>query len=380
MPEPSKLASRIKATNMNNASVLAYCRPGYENDTANELTTRYGEAAIYGYPVSKKHSGFALYHLYDNTQLPSAITQFAVSQSIFPRQLVAVFCEMKDIEKDDRVGQVLEALKGSELPHPIFGAIDVEYPDTEDGKTLAKFCRKFTVPLRQALRKAGVLTAKENAGKPKLHIFFESFENCFVGYTLPNYASQDHLGICRLKFPSDAPSRSTLKLEDALVNMLSSQQQTQVLRNGGRAVDLGACPGGWTYQLVKRGMYVEAIDNGLIADSLMATGLVEHHAADGFAYKPQFGRVDLLVCDMIEQPDRVAKLMGDWLVKHWATHAIFNLKLPMKRRYETVTQAISLLVSRLDALNDAFAVKVRHLYHDRDEVTVTIIRTSEDEV
>ena len=27
---------------------------------------------------------------------------------------------------------------------------------------------------------------------------------------------------------------------------------------------------------------------------------------------------------MIEQPDRVAKLMGDWLVKHWATHAIFN--------------------------------------------------------
>ena len=101
--------------------------------------------------------------------------------------------------------------------------------------------------------------------------------------------------------------------------MLSAKQQEQVLRTGGRAVDLGACPGGWTYQLVKRGMYVEAIDNGLVADSLMQTGLVEHHAADGFTYKPQFGRVDLLVCDMIEQPDRVAKLMGDWLVKHWAT-------------------------------------------------------------
>jgi len=25
-------------------------------------------------------------------------------------------------------------------------------------------------------------------------------------------------------------------------------------------------------------------------------------------------------------------------------------------------------------------VKVRHLYHDRDEVTVTIVRTSKDEV
>ncbi|MHC6645473.1 23S rRNA (cytidine(2498)-2'-O)-methyltransferase RlmM [Alteromonas sp. HB246098] len=365
---------------MSNASILGYCRPGYENDTANELTSRYGEAQCYGYPVSKKNSGFVHYHLYDAAQLKQTITQFAVHDSIFPRQLVAVFVTLTEVEKEDRVGQVLEALKEVEKPFSIFGAIDVEYPDTEDGKTLAKFCRKFTVPLRQALRKAGWLTAKENLGKPKLHIFFESFEICHIGYTLSSHASRDHLGICRLKFPSDAPSRSTLKLEDALVNMLSNTQQTKVLRSGGRAVDLGACPGGWTYQLVKRGMYVEAIDNGLVADSLMSTGLVEHHAADGFTYRPQFGRVDLLVCDMIEQPDRVAKLMGDWLVKHWATHAIFNLKLPMKQRYETVVEAMALLNSRLNALDDAFAVKVRHLYHDRDEVTVTIVRTSADEV
>lgn len=39
---------------MSNHSVLAYCRPGYESDTANELTTRYGEAGCFGYPVSKK--------------------------------------------------------------------------------------------------------------------------------------------------------------------------------------------------------------------------------------------------------------------------------------------------------------------------------------
>ena len=365
---------------MSDTSILAYCRPGYENDTANELTSRYGEAGFYGYPVSKKNSGFAHYYLYDAAQLEQTVTQFAVHDSIFPRQLVAVFAAINDVEKEDRVGQVLDALKEVEKPFSIFGAVDVEYPDTEEGKTLAKFCRKFTVPLRQALRKAGWLTAKENLGKPKLHIFFASFEICYIGFTLPSHASRDHLGICRLKFPSDSPSRSTLKLEDALVNMLSDKQQSKVLRSGGRAVDLGACPGGWTYQLVKRGMYVEAIDNGLIADSLMSTGLVEHHAADGFTYRPQFGRVDLLVCDMIEQPDRVAKLMGEWLVKHWATHAIFNLKLPMKRRYETVVEAMTSLNSRLDALDDAFAVKVRHLYHDRDEVTVTIVRTSKDEV
>lgn len=370
----------LNESKMSQTSVIAYCRPGYENDAANELATRYGEASIYGYPVSKKNSGFVLYHLYDAKQLSNAIAEFAVRETIFPRQLIAAFATLANIEKEDRVGQILECLKDVEKPLSVFGSIDIEYPDTEEGKTLAKFCKKFTVPMRQALRKAGWLTAKENTSRAKIHIFFESFETCHIGYSLPTHASKDHLGICRLKFPSDSPSRSTLKLEDALVNMLSSQEQAKVLRSGGRAVDLGACPGGWTYQLVKRGMYVEAIDNGLIADSLMQTGLVEHHAADGFTYKPQFGRVDLLVCDMIEQPDRVAKLMGDWLVKHWATHAIFNLKLPMKRRFETVEDAVALLKTRLHALEDAFSLKVRHLYHDRDEVTVTIIRTSKHEV
>ena len=166
---------------MSDTSILAYCRPGYENDTANELTSRYGEAGFYGYPVSKKNSGFAHYYLYDAAQLEQTVTQFAVHDSIFPRQLVAVFAAINDVEKEDRVGQVLDALQEVEKPFSIFGAVDVEYPDTEEGKTLAKFCRKFTVPLRQALRKAGWLTAKENLGKPKLHIFFASFEICYIG-------------------------------------------------------------------------------------------------------------------------------------------------------------------------------------------------------
>ena len=363
------------------SSILAYCRPGYENDTANELATLYAEHSVFGYPVSHSGSGFVHYNLYDASELNKALGLFAVTECIFPRQLIGVFATLNEIEKEDRVGQILDAIKDISLSdvtgeHGVFGAIEVEHPDTEDGKTLAKFCRKVTVPLRQALRKKGWLSAKENNHKPKLHVFFESFLTCYIGVSLAGQRSEHHMGICRLKFPPDAPSRSTLKLEDALVNMLSATEQQEVLRAGARAVDLGACPGGWTYQLVKREMYVEAIDNGAVDDSLMRTGLVEHHSADGFTYRPQFGRVDLLVCDMIEQPDRVAKLMGDWLVKHWASHAVFNLKLPMKRRYETVSGIMSVLMTRLNALDDVFNVRVKHLYHDRDEVTVTIIRSS----
>ncbi len=359
-------------------SIMAYCRPGYENDTANELTSLYSERGIYGYPDFIPKQGFTKFQLYEAKTLDKALKAYAIDHTVFPRQLIAVFASTQHLEKEDRVGQLLALLEDCEIPDITFGAFDVEYPDTEDGKTLAKFCRKFTVPMRQALRKKGILLPKENINKPKLHIFFESFATCYIGYSYPTQSSPHHLGICRLKFPADAPSRSTLKLEDAIVNMLTDKERKLVFREGARGVDLGACPGGWTYQLVTRGMYVEAIDNGLVDESLMKTGLVEHHAADGFTYKPQYGRVDLLVCDMIEQPDRVAKLMANWLVKGWTTHAIFNLKLPMKRRFETVSEAMQAVKAWLNETSDTFNIRVRHLYHDRDEVTVTVIRTSKE--
>ncbi len=56
--------------------------------------------------------------------------------------------------------------------------------------------------------------------------------------------------------------------------------------NGMWAVDLGACPGGWTYQLVKRNMWVYSVDNGPMAQSLMDTGQVTWLREDGFKFRP----------------------------------------------------------------------------------------------
>jgi len=359
---------------MNNA-LLAYCRPGYENDTANELTALATDMQCFGYPEVQKDEGVVRFIFFAPGHAEDVVKSVAVSDTIFIRQMFVVTGALDEVPREDRVGPILKLLSqlhdnGDEY----YGDVRVEYPDTESGKTVAKFCRKFVVPLRQALRGKGLLTAKEQVARPALHILFTSFEHIVVGESYQGTRSELPLGICRLKFPPHAPSRSTLKLEEAIVTMMTAAEREQVFREGGRAVDLGACPGGWTYQLVHRGLFVEAIDNGSIADSLMATGQVEHFAADGFSYRPQFGRVDLLVCDMIEQPDRVARLMGDWLKQHLATHAIFNLKLPMKKRYETVRSNLHDLTGRLRASGDTFTLRVRHLYHDRDEVTVTVIR------
>lgn len=53
------------------------------------------------------------------------------------------------------------------------------------------------------------------------------------------------------------------------------------------AVDLGAAPGGWTWQLVNREMRVTAVDNGPMAENLMYSGLVDHQKVDGYQYRPR---------------------------------------------------------------------------------------------
>ncbi|GGF53251.1 23S rRNA (cytidine(2498)-2'-O)-methyltransferase RlmM [Alteromonas lipolytica] len=353
-------------------SIIAYCRAGYEVDTGNELTAIATARELYGYPAFKPGDGFVRFQFYEPDHAAQFISQVAVHDTIFPRQLFLVLETIQIEDKSDRIGPILDALADAATGRS--GLLFVDYPDTDEGKTLAKLCRKFAVPLRQALRARDLLSKKEHTGLPALHVFFTSGEQCYLGVSQAKQRSPFENGICRLKFPPKAPSRSTLKLEEALLTMLSAAQRDAICRPGARAVDLGACPGGWTYQLVSRDMHVEAVDNGKMADDLMATGLVDYRAEDGFKYRPQMGHVELLVCDMIEKPDRVAVLMANWLTRNWATHAIFNLKLPMKRRYETVTAAIETVRAQLNAANIKASMVIRHLYHNRDEVTVAVIR------
>ena len=66
------------------------------------------------------------------------------------------------------------------------------------------------------------------------------------------------------------PSRSTLKLDEAFQTFIPKYVHDERMHGGLYAVDLGACPDGWTYQLVQRGMFVQAVDNGAMDDKLMA--------------------------------------------------------------------------------------------------------------
>lgn len=350
--------------------LLLYCRAGFEKEAAAEIQDVAAAAGVFGYCKLQHNTAFVVFEAYDAETLAVFWRDFSFERFIFIRQWCLLTESLLTLQSDDRVAAILEAALSAEL-HSC-GELRVEYPETNDGKTLSTLARKLTVPMRQALRKAGVLTLKEQKRAPVLHVFLLSGQQAYLGVSYPENNSPLENGIMRLKFPAEAPSRSTLKLEEAFLQFIPKDEWELRLASGMNAVDLGACPGGWTYQLVKRNMMVTAIDNGPMAESLMDTGQVTHLMADGFKYRPAKKNVYWLVCDMIEQPQRVAELIADWLINGWCQESIFNLKLPMKKRYETVRDVLAQFETRLQQAGIKYQLQAKHLYHDREEVTVQV--------
>lgn len=348
--------------------LLIYCRAGFEKEVAAEIQDKAAQFGCFGYCKLKNNSAYVIFESYDAKTLAVFYRDYPFEQLIFARQWALISGDELDLSQGDRVTPVVQQALADEIRS--CGEIRVEYPDTNEGKELSTLARKLTVPLRQALRSAGVLLPKEQKRAPVLHLFLIDGQHGYVALSYPENSSALENGIRRLKFPAEAPSRSTLKLEEAFLQFIPREEWDTRLSSGMNAVDLGACPGGWTYQLVKRSMMVVSIDNGAMADSLMQTGQVRHLMVDGFKYQPDKRNVYWLVCDMIEKPQRVGELICHWLIKGWCQETIFNLKLPMKKRYETVQEVLTQMQQSFAEADFAVQVQVKHLYHDREEVTV----------
>lgn len=348
-----------------------YCRAGFEKECAAEFTEKAAALGVYGFSRVKDESGYVIFECYQHEDADKLARQLPLKSLVFSRQMIVVGDLLKDLPPEDRITPIVGMLMGAVEKA---GDLRVEVPDTNESKELMKFCRKFTVPLRQALRKERLLLNYESRKRPVIHLLFIASGCCYVGYSYPENNSPYPMGILRLKFPSDAPSRSTLKLEEAFHEFVPYEEWDERLASGMYAVDLGACPGGWTYQLVQRSMIVYAIDNGPMDQKLMETGQVIHYQEDGFKFRPTKNNISWLVCDMVEKPAKVTQLMILWLTNGWCREAIFNLKLPMKKRHEEVKQNLETLERELKANGVNAIIRAKQLYHDREEVTVHVHR------
>ncbi|MEZ5275262.1 MAG: SAM-dependent methyltransferase [Opitutaceae bacterium] len=222
---------------------------------------------------------------------------------------------------------------------------------TSVGRQLLSLIRRKTSRVaRLAIEGSGT------AGGRGLHAFFIDFDRI--------RAAREVIagGQRRMADDPDAPSRSYLKVEEAYGILGESPQTEQVV------VDLGAAPGGWSFSAAQRGARVIAVDNGPLKAGAADHPRITHRREDAFGFEVNGDPVDWLFCDLVEDPYHVLEdILERWVKQRWCRAFVVNLKCGRTD--------VSHLLARLKAPTGILAegcetLRVRHLFHDRDEITL----------
>lgn len=346
-----------------------FCRENFETELTEELKCLFQHNKMSADFKFESGCGYVLVYT-RHEDANKDLSWLNARNLIFARQVLSNGILISNLPDKSRAAPLLEGLReiysSSEL---LYKQMHVTHPDSQRGKELARFCNKFEKPMQNGLKRLGFKKVFSRSDFPSIHIVFLDYDSAFVGLGLPDWSSEFPNGIMRLKFPKNAPSRSTLKLEEAFHYFLPKDKFRAYFRPSFQAVDLGAAPGGWTYQLVKEGVFVHAVDHGAMDHSLMSSGLVSHYEEDAFKFKPP-SSVQWLVCDIVDKPSRVAKMLSKWIKHRNCKWIICNLKLPMKKRYEELMRCLKLII--VEGQIDSSQLACKHLYHDREEVTLFV--------
>ena len=340
------------------AGLLAYCRAGFESDLAAELTQQSIELNCVGYAQAERDQGYVLFM---TDAISTFDAQLPFRSLIFARQKLRLIAQFRELSAQDRLTPIIQFLQQNTSAK--FTEVVVEHADTNAGRELSGLARSLGNAIRPLLQKNSLLS---KTAKKRLHLFLVDGTHILLATSNLHDSSALALGIPRLKLNANAPSRSALKLEEAFLYFLDEKSREKILQPAMRAADLGAAPGGWTWVLTQYHLRVQAIDNGPMRQHVLDSGLVEHIKADGFRWQPSH-TLDWMVCDMVEQPIRVAQRMSEWFQNDWCRYSIFNLKLPMKKRWQETQRCLELFELNTD---DQVRIEAKQLYHDREEITV----------
>lgn len=171
--------------------------------------------------------------------------------------------------------------------------------------------------------------------------------------------------------PVDIPKSEQLMPSSAYRKLLEAIDLTEIEPSReDRAIDLGACPGGWTQALRRYGCSVVAVDRSVLAPELMRDRRVEFIKGDAFSFTPEPPLpVDLLVSDVIAYPDRVLELLGQWCEGRWARRLIVTMKFQGGVAWDELREAERLAESH------GFACRTKHFFNNKNEVTFMLADT-----
>jgi len=333
--------------------MLSLCQHGYESLLEREL----GEA---GLVVLEKGAGWARADLVGHDPVRQALGEMA-----FPQVTLMAPRELKGESVNALAQQLadffLESLRGERIEAAWPCVFQTVAEVVGLGRRASAVEKAFGELLKKKLSRITKLATPDlprGAGQARgLFVFFADFGRVFV-------AREAWLGGQRRMADDElAPSRSYLKVEEAYI-ILGREPQA-----GETVVDLGAAPGGWSYSAAKRGARVIAVDNGPLKGGAVNNVLIEHRLEDAFKFQPATGEVyDWLFCDLVEEPHHVMQnIVAPWLAHGWCRRFVINLKfghvdsLGLLREIRAVESPF---------VTHAQGLRVRHLYHDREEFSL----------
>lgn len=329
------------------------CRPGAEDDVRDELaalgiTCRPLQAGLLvSAPKTGKRAG----------SVPAAFSSLTFARQGLPVQLSR---KLEGRDLNESAALIVDGLYRGFKNRPI--AVHVFSADSDHGKMLSGRCAALHAAISQDLEQRGYSVSANgptahSEGGQLLMVCLLAEDTVVAGVQLTSAALSLYPGgVQRVRRPADAPSRSAHKLSEALAWLGHGPQA------GEDCVDLGAAPGGWSQVLAERGCAVTAVDTGRLAPGLSRR--IKHVQQNAFNYGPD-EPADWLCCDLAYRPLEVAALLARWGRRRWARFVIANIKLPMKQRVAMLDRVREIL-----ATGGWTGLKVRQLYHDRDEVTL----------
>jgi 23S rRNA (cytidine2498-2'-O)-methyltransferase len=289
----------------------------------------------------------------------------------FARQGFEILQSVKSHDLDEISARVSRSLR-HQLAQSEQYALHVWVPDSRDANPLSALADELDARLSTALsaalpalRRVDDASLRRLASVKLAQVCLIDTQRAVAGVMHANRTpSLAKGGRTRVRVTGNFPSRAARKLEEALAWLGVAPGPGEL------CVDLGAAPGGWTFVLAERRAQVIAVDPAKLRPEILARKGVHHVQQSAFTFSPD-GPVDWLFCDMAWRPLEAAALLAKWGRKRWARIMVANIKLPMIKKAELLARVRKILESEGDWKH----IRAKQLYHDRDEITLTALRT-----
>lgn len=150
------------------------------------------------------------------------------------------------------------------------------------------------------------------------------------------------------------PSRAYLKLWE-FFTVYAPEAIT-----GGTSIDVGSCPGGWTWVL--RTLEFEntiSVDKAPIEKRIMDMGKIDFRQESAFGLDPkEFGEIDWFCSDIICYPERLLTLVKKFMDSGKVRNFVCTIKYQSETDWENTLKFLEIPDSR-----------IVHLHHNKHEVT-----------